>query len=130
MWGTDKPRFISLPPYESAYVYQAPIPERDYDIKHLGAVININIIKKEDTLMVEKLRAYRAELEAKKASIYAEDYIPQIEEDVKLYREALIKASEENRAKAIAKVDSDIDCVDTLITREEEAISAEATITG
>ena len=129
MFWINKPRFILIPSHMSAFVRQI---DRDPDIKHLGAVVSINIIKKEDTLMVEKLRAYRAELEDKKATIVNADFTQEIEKDVCAYRESLIKTSEENRAKNIAKVDSDIECIDTLIAREEtlaESGVTEATIT-
>lgn len=130
MWWLRKPKIIQAPAYESAFEQQISEADQTLDIKHLGAVVNINIIKKEDTLMVEKLKAYRVELEAKKTDLYATNYIPEIEEDVKAYRESLIKASEEHRAKAIAKVDSDIECIDTLIAREEAICEAEPTITN
>ena len=122
---------MELPPC-AAFVHQLSKEELQYynDITHFGAVFNINIIKKEDTLMVEKLMVYRKELEDKKAGLIAADYSTEINEKVLAYRDALIKATEDTRANEIAKVDSDIACINTIIEREQinEANVAEPTV--
>lgn len=92
------------------------------DIEHIGAVIGIKSVKKEDTLMVEKLKAYRAELEAKKAET-ANTQI-NVEAEVEAYRNKLIAEAEAKKAAEIAKFESDINCIDNIIAREEEAAAA------
>ena len=96
------------------------------DIKHNGAVLDIKIQKKEDTLMVEKLKAYRAELEAKKAE--AVNAVINVEDDVAEYRAKVTAEAEARKAAAIAKIENDINCIDNLITREEELAAAETVV--
>lgn len=69
--------------------------------------------------MVEKLKAYRAELEAKKASIESEDHTAEIEAKVAEYKTTLEKEESERKAALIAKVISDIECINNIIAREE-----------
>ena len=76
--------------------------------------------------MVEKLRAYRAELEAKKAML--ENSVIDVEAEVAAYREKLITAAEAERAATIAKLISDMNCIDGIIAREEEKETAEVTV--
>ena len=103
------------------------IVQRDTDIVPVGAGFGIEIINKEDALMVEKLKAYLAELETKKAELLATDFIPEIEAKVAAFKESLIKESEDNRAKDVAKVDSDIACINKII-ENELALAAAATV--
>lgn len=76
--------------------------------------------------MVEKLKAYRAELEAKKAML--ENSAIDVEAEVAAYREKLITAAEAERAATIAKLISDMNCIDGIIAREEEKGTAEVTV--
>lgn len=76
--------------------------------------------------MVEKLKAYRAELEAKKAML--ENSVIDVEAEVAAYREKLITAAEAERAATIAKLISDMNCIDGIIAREEEKETAEVTV--
>ena len=72
--------------------------------------------------MVEKLEAYKAELEAKKATL--ENTVINVEAEVAEFR---AKREAEEKAKItanIAKVVSDIDCINGLIEREKAAIAA------
>jgi hypothetical protein len=122
---TIPPRFP-----DSAFVYQLTdkeMQEHSTDIIHYGAVYNIKL-KKEDTLMVEKLEAYRAELEAKKAEALAKDITPIIDEQVAIYRSELEANAKAELDSYVAKVDSDIDCIDAIIAREKatEAVAVEA----
>lgn len=72
--------------------------------------------------MVEKLKAYLAELFAKKDALIAEDHAAEIEAEVASYRETLVKNVEAKKAEAIAKVDSDIECITNIIARETETV--------
>lgn len=96
------------------------------DIKHNGAVLDIKIQKKEDTLMVEKLKAYRAELEAKKAEVV--NSVINVEDDVAEYRAKVTAEAEARKAAAIAKIENDINCIDGIIAREEELAAAETVV--
>ena len=72
--------------------------------------------------MVEKLGAYKAELEVKKATL--ENTVINVEAEVAEFR---AKREAEEKAKItadIAKVVSDIDCINGLIEREKAAIEA------
>ena len=116
----------------TSFVYQLSDEEmRRYnpiDIKHIGAVYDIsNLIKKEDTLMIEKLKAYRAELEAKKAAIESEDHTAEIEAKVEDYKATLEKEEAERKAAIVAKILSDIECINNIIAREEETEAVEVT---
>ena len=93
-----------------------------YDINRFSAAFNIKLIEKEDTFMVEKLEAYKAELEVKKATL--ENTVINVEAEVAEFR---AKREAEEKAKItadIAKVVSDIDCINGLIEREKAAIEA------
>lgn len=92
------------------------------DIEHIGAVVDIKSVKKEDTLMVEKLKAYRAELEAKKAELAAKPI--NVDAEVEAYRQRLIADVEARKAAELAKYESDINCVTNIIAREEELAAA------
>lgn len=111
-------------PVVAAFVHQLSPSEAQahptFDIIHDGAVFDIKLAKKEDTLMVEKLKAYRAELEAKKEALLAEDVSAEIETKVAEYKAVLEADAAANKEKAIAKVDSDIDCLDKIIAAEIE----------
>ena len=69
--------------------------------------------------MIEKLEAYRAELEAKKADVV--NSVINVEDDVAEYRAKVTAEAEARKAAAIAKIDSDIDCINNMIMREKEA---------
>ena len=107
----------------SAIIHQLTDEElQTYDINRFSAAFNIKFIEKEDTFMVEKLEAYKAELEAKKAAL--ENVVIDVEAEVAEFR---AKREAEEKAKItadIAKVVSDIDCINGLIEREKAAIEA------
>ena len=109
----------------SAIIHQLTDEElQTYDINRFSAAFNIKLIEKEDTFMVEKLEAYKAELEAKKAAL--ENTVIDVEAEVAEFR---AKREAEEKAKItadIAKVVSDIDCINVLIEREKAAIEAPA----
>ena len=109
----------------SAIIHQLTDEEmQTYDINRFSAAFNIKLIEKEDTFMVEKLEAYKAELEAKKAAL--ENTVIDVEAEVAEFR---AKREAEEKAKItadIAKVVSDIDCISVLIEREKAAIEAPA----
>lgn len=109
----------------AAFVHQLSDEElkqqERFDISHVGAVLDINKIDKEETLMVEKLKVYLAELMAKKDALINEDHTAEIEAEVVAYRETLTKGVEAKKAEAIAKVDSDIECITAIIARETAA---------
>lgn len=110
-----------------AYVEQVTLDELKSPIviEHIGAVLDIKSEKKEDTLMVEKLKAYRAELEAEKAEV-VNSHI-NVEPAVEEYRAKMIAEAEANKAAKIAKIESDISCIDAIIEREEAIAAAPAT---
>ena len=107
----------------SAIIHQLTDEELQiYDINRFSAAFNIKFIEKEDTFMVEKLEAYKAELEAKKVTL--ENVVIDVEAEVAEFR---AKREAEEKAKItadIAKVVSDIDCINGLIEREKAAIEA------
>lgn len=74
--------------------------------------------------MVEKLKAYRAELEAKKAEVEAS--VIDVEAEVAAYRESLIAQAEAARKETVAKLASDIDCINGIIAREEAVANTPA----
>lgn len=69
--------------------------------------------------MVEKLKAYRAELEAKKAELEAKDNTAEIEARVAEFKATVEKEYAEKKAAEIAKVISNIECINNIIAREE-----------
>ena len=71
--------------------------------------------------MVEKLRAYREELEAKKAEALAKDVTPLIDAEVAEFRARCEANAKAELDKLVTKIDSDIECIDRLIEREEAA---------
>ena len=117
--------FGALSAPTSAIMHQLTDEElQTYDINRFSAAFNIKLIEKEDTFMVEKLEAYKAELEAKKATL--ENTVVDVEAEVAEFR---AKREAEEKAKItadIAKVVSDIDCINVLIEREKAAIEAPA----
>lgn len=96
--------------------------QTSHDIIPFGAGFNINLKEKEDTLMVEKLKAYKAELEAKKAEV--ENTVIDVEAEVVAYREKLIAEETAKRIAEVAKLNSDIECIANIIAREEAAAAA------
>jgi hypothetical protein len=81
-------------------------------------VCDINTIDKEDTLMVEKLRTYLAELVAKKEAVEADDKTAEIDAKTAEFRAELIKACENAKVELISKINSDISCIECIIARE------------
>lgn len=75
--------------------------------------------------MIEKLKAYRAELEAKRAAIESEDHTTEIEAKVVEYKATLEKEEAERKSAIVAKILSDIECINNIITREEETEAVE-----
>ena len=78
--------------------------------------------------MVEKLEAYRAELEVKKADMLVKGIDKAaIEADVELYRSQLTEEANKKFNEEIATIESNIRCIDGLISRElEKANTVEA----
>ena len=105
----------------SAIIHQLTDEElQTYGINRFSAAFNIKLIEKEDTFMVEKLEAYKAELEAKKAAL--ENVVIDVEAEVAEFR---AKREAEEKAKItadITKVASDIDCINNIIEREKAAV--------
>lgn len=71
--------------------------------------------------MIEKLRNYLAELETAALELRTHDYNPEIAEKVATYERELRTEYATHKASELAKMDSDIDCIKTLIRREQEA---------
>ena len=89
-------------------------------IKRDDATLNI-YFNKEDTLMIEKLIAYRTELEEEIAKVQAQDNTAEIEAQVAEYRQGLINDDKAAKEALIAKLNSDVECLNRLIRREQEA---------
>ena len=77
--------------------------------------------------MLNNLREFRAELENDKATALAADFTTEIEAAVETYRKELIATKENERNAIVAKIDSDIDCVDRLIAREMKTCAVPCT---
>lgn len=72
--------------------------------------------------MVEKLEAYRAELEVKKADLLTKGIDTEaINADVELYRSQLTEEANKKLNEEIATIESNIRCIEGLISRELEA---------
>ena len=103
------------------FVYQLTEKElQQFDIEHYGAVFNINLLEKENAIMIEKLNAYRVELENLKASELTKDYTAEIEQRVADYRATLQAEYAAQTEALVAKIDSDLNCLTWLIQREME----------
>lgn len=85
------------------------------DITRTGTAYNIKIFNKEENSMIEKLNLYRAELEEKKAALLNEAI--DVEEEVAAFRRELEAKKQAKKDADIAKVDSDIECIDGIIAR-------------
>lgn len=112
----------------SAFVYQltpAEMQQYNYDILCDGAAYNIKLINKEDVIMVEKLHLYLSELEAKRAEVLTSDDSEAINAEIAEATDAILKRYAVAKEAALAKIDSDIDCVMGIIAREN-ATAAEA----
>lgn len=94
------------------------------DITRTGTAFNIKIFNKEEDSMVEKLNLYRAELEAKKTELLNE--VIDVEAEVAAFRRELEEKAAAKKVADIAKVESDIECIDGIIARlkEEETEAA------
>ena len=105
------------------------------DIPHYGAVLDINNnnINKEDTQMVEKLKAYLEELRVTRENVVNEPIVDKVEADVAAFKETATQKYELEKENKIKKLDSDIDCIARLIELEEakeaEAITTPDTVT-
>ena len=97
------------------------------DINHLKIVFNINKNKEDSTMveMIEKLEAYRAELEAQKAEALAKDIMPEVDAKVSEYREKCIAEAKAEIDALVNKITSDIACVNVIIEREKASEVAE-----
>lgn len=89
-------------------------------IKREDATLNI-YFNKEDTLMIEKLIAYRTELEEEIVKIQSTDNTAEIEAQVAAFREKIIAETKAANEALIAKLNSDIECLNRIINREQEA---------
>ena len=78
--------------------------------------------------MLSILHDFRKELEKNKAELLAHDFTVEIENAVEDYRKELIATKENERNQAVAKIDSDIDCVDRVIKQmvKTQGIAEEA----
>lgn len=96
-------------------------------INHLKIVFNINKNKEDSTMveMIEKLEAYRAELEAQKAEVLAKDIMPEVDAKVSEYREKCIAEATAEVEATVNKIASDIDCINVIIEREKASEVAE-----
>ena len=118
----------------SAFVHQltpAEAQRYNYDILCDGAAYNIKLNNKEDAYMIEKLFMYLNELEVKRNEVLATDDSAAIEAEVATFRDAVIKRYAVEKDNALAKIDSDIECVKGIIDRETvlTAVPAEDPIT-
>lgn len=75
--------------------------------------------------MVEKLKAYLAELVAKKEAVLTDDKTAEIDAKTAEFRASLVKACEDAKVELISKIDSDISCIEHIIARELEADTTE-----
>lgn len=96
-------------------------------INHLKIVFNINKNKEDSTMveMIEKLEAYRAELEAQKAEVLAKDIMPEVETKVSEYRDKCIAEAKAEIDALVNKIASDIACINVIIEREKASEVAE-----
>lgn len=104
------------------------------DIPHYGAVLDINNnINKEDTQMVEKLKAYLEELKVTRENVVNEPIVDKVEADVATFRETATQKYELEKESKINKIDSDIECITRIIeleaAKEVEAITTPDTVT-
>lgn len=76
--------------------------------------------------MVEKLKAYRDELLAEVEEIKNADHSAEIEAKTAEFRASLAAALEAEADRNILKLNSDIDCINRLIEKEEAAAVVEA----
>ena len=75
--------------------------------------------------MIEKLEAYRAELEAQKAEALAKDIMPEVDAKVSEYREKCIAEANAEIDALVNKIASDIACINVIIEREKASEVAE-----
>lgn len=95
------------------------------DIPHYGAVLDINNNKnKEDTRMVEKLKAYLEELKVTRENVVNEPIVDKVEADVAAFRETATQKYELEKESKINKIDSDIECITRIIELEEAKAAA------
>lgn len=128
MFLFDRLFYVDIPRVDSAFVHQLTEAEQrslNIDILHIGAVCDIKNVNKEVIRMVEKLKAYVAELEAIRTEVENTDYSEAINKEVMEFRAATVKKYEDAKVTALAKVDSDIACVNSIIERECALAAAE-----
>ena len=70
--------------------------------------------------MIEKLHLYLSELEAKRAEVLTSDDSEAINAEIAEATDAILKRYAAEKDAKLAKIDSDIDCVKGIITRETE----------
>lgn len=123
------PNVITPPVVIEHHLTESESQRLSTDIPHYGAVLDINNnINKEDTLMVEKLKAYLEELRVTKENVVNEPITEKVEAEVASFRETATQKYELEKENKIKKLESDIDCIARLIDLEE-AKEAEANAT-
>lgn len=75
--------------------------------------------------MIEKLQVYLSELEAKRAEVLASDDSEAINAEIAEATDAILKKYAVAKEAALAKIDSDINCVTGIIAREKAAVATE-----
>ena len=88
------------------------------NIPHSGAVSDIQNIKKENKTMVDKLQAYLVELQIEANAVAAVDNTAEIEAKVAEFRATLEAEAIAAKQAKLAKIHSDMDCLQRLIERE------------
>ena len=78
--------------------------------------------------MIDKLQTYLAELQANADAIAAEDHTAEIETAVANFKADLEDKYAQDKAARLAKVASDMDCLQNIITREQEKLAATLTV--
>lgn len=106
--------------YLSSIIYKVTQLPNYGVIRYDGAVLNIKILNKEVSEMVERLQVYIDELRAKKNEILTKDNSAEIEAKVEEFRAKLIADEAAARDAAVAKIDSDIECISNVMAREYE----------
>ena len=103
---------------------QEVMQQHNKNIPQSGAVLDINIQNKEKTNMVEKLQAYLAELAVAAEAVRNRDCSAEIAEKVAAYEAELKAEAAAAKQAELAKLNSDMDCIQKLIQREQESVLA------
>ena len=88
------------------------------NIPHSGAVSDIQNIKKENNKMVDKLQAYLIEMQNEANIVATTDNSAEIEAKVAEFKATLEAEAIAAKQAKLAKIHSDIDCLQRLIDRE------------